>query len=165
MNDAFSIDPSIRACGWARYINPTKYIYAGLCQSKEKKTEDAILDIYEQIEGELPIHIRHLIIEKPILVEKWTKEKKKNIEKLLTCYGALLTLKKDKSIKLWTPSVPEWKGQLSKETSHYRAYELIGKNHIQINIMKGIPNSLFHNTKDAIALLVTYLKKEGIIHV
>lgn len=164
MKDSFAIDPSIRACGWARFIHPTNYIYAGLCRSKEKRSEDAILDITNQIKSELPIHLSHLIIERPILLEGWTKNRKA-LEKLLACYGALLTLKEDPTVNLWTPSVPEWKGQISKNISYFRALRIIRNNYIQLNIAKDIPNNLLHNTQDAIALLTTYLVRERIIHV
>lgn len=156
----FSIDPSIRACGYALLINST--VSAGLFRSKEKEPARAILQIYNCLKTICPPVVDHLIIEKPIIEDDWTQQKKEAIAKLMACYGMCLTLATDKT-KLWTPSVPEWKGQLSKENSHIRTEDLLRKEKIKIDYVGKIPDSLMHNTKDAIALLTKYLIKERII--
>lgn len=156
----FSIDPSIRACGYALLINST--IIAGLFRSKKQETHRAIIEIYKNLRIICPPDVDHLIIEKPIIKDAWTQDKKENIAKLMACYGMCLALATNNT-KMWTPSVPEWKGQLSKENSHSRAEELLKKEKIIIDYVGKIPDSLLHNTKDAIALLVKYLVKERII--
>lgn len=156
----FSIDPSIRACGWAFFWKDG--IIAGLCRSKEKNSSKAALDIYLQLKQLCPLDLDYLLIERPIIQENWTREKKEAIAKLLVCYGTCLVLATYRTV-LWTPSVPEWKGQISKEISHSRTKEILDRNNIEFEITGKVPISLQHNTKDAIAILTSYLIKEGII--
>lgn len=155
----FAIDPSIRACGWA-LLRKNK-IKAGLCRSKEKDAALASIDIYRQLRKKCPARPHYLLIERPIIQANWTQTKTRAIEKLLACYGTCLTLATENT-RIWTPSVPEWKGQLSKEISHNRMREILDRNNIGFRYDK-IPVSLEHNTLDAIALLARYLQKERLI--
>jgi len=157
----FSIDPSIRACGWAS-LNEDN-LQAGLCVSKEKYWQHAVLDIYEQIFTLCSVNIDCLIIERPIIQKNWTQQKIKSIEKLLVCYGTLLTIKAPHT-RLWTPTVPEWKNQLPKKVAYSRAIDVLTNTNIRVQIVGKITDDLLHNTQDAIALLVRYLEKEGITH-
>lgn len=157
---AFAIDPSIRSCGWSLLMNGT--ILGGLARSKEKETHKAIVQIYYFLKTICPPKIKHLIVEKPIIMDSWTQEKKENIAKLLAAYGMCLTLASENT-SMWTPSVPEWKGQTGKNISWIRTERFLNERKIKFEIMKNVPMSLEHNTKDAIALLVKYLQKEGIV--
>jgi hypothetical protein len=156
----FAVDPSIRACGWAR-LRKNK-IKAGLCRSKEKDAALASIDIYRQLKKKCPARPGYLLIERPIIQSNWTQTKTGAIEKLLACYGACLALATENT-RLWTPSVPQWKGQLSKEISFDRAAKLLAENGIKFEVEKSVPEGLQHNTNDAIALLTRYLQKERLI--
>lgn len=157
----FSIDPSIRACGWALLINGR--IIAGLKQTKSTlKPSSAILQIYRFLYTICPPELTYLVVERPILVPVWTKEKKENVAKLLAAYDTYIKLG-DKLTKKWTPTVSEWKGQQSKEICWTRCNETLKDNNISYEIRPNIPPSLMHNVYDAIALLVRFLQKERFI--
>jgi hypothetical protein len=164
--DFFAIDPSIRACGWAYYHNKHRtYIAAGLCQSKKKNPGHAALDVFWQLQKMCPKDPIHLIVERPIIEKNWTKTKVNAITKLIACYGMCLTLASEQT-NLWTPTVPEWKGQLSKKISHKRTLETLDENSIELRYCEKkqkIPPSLEHNTLDAVALLTRYLQNKEII--
>lgn len=157
-----SIDPSMRTCGWALLINGI--ILAGLARSTARRTPKAILEIYRFLSTICPPNLTYLLIEKPVLIAIWTKEKKENVAKLLASYDTYIKLKQEKTI-LWTPTVPEWKGQLSKDICWSRANSVLKDNDIKYEIRKinTIPKDLLHNVYDAIALLVRFLQKERFI--
>ena len=120
----------------------------------------AINQIVRQIRAEFDGNSNVVIIEKPIRLEGWSDNKKEAIDKLLIEYGAYLSLFMPlySSTRLWTPTAPEWKGQLPKTQSHKRAYKALKDADITI-----VSENLDHNAKDAIALIATYLQKEGYI--
>lgn len=157
-----SIDPSIRTCGWALLINGI--ILAGLARSTARRTPKAILEIYRFLSTICPPNLHYLVIEKPIITNEWTKEKKENVAKLLASYDRYITLGCDNTT-IWTPTVPEWKGQLSKDICWSRANKVLKDNNIKYEIqnMYNIPKDLLHNVHDAIALLVRFLQKERFI--
>lgn len=155
-----SIDPSIRACGWALLIN--QQILTGVARSKKFSTAGAILEIYRFLETICPPNLNYLLIEKPTIADSWTKNRKESISKLLACYGMCLTLAQKDTI-LWTPTVPQWKGQQSKDVSNAISNKLILQNGLKVKFMDKIPESLLHNAKDAVAILTEHLKKKGII--
>lgn len=163
-----SIDPSIRTCGWALLINGI--ILAGLARSTARRTPKAILEIYRFLQTICPPNLHYLVIEKPIITNEWTREKKENVAKLMASYDKYITLQYDENkvcscIKIWTPTVPEWKGQLNKEICWSRANSILKNNNIKYEIRKinTIPKDLLHNVYDAIALLVRFLQKERFI--
>lgn len=160
----FAIDPSIRACGWAKKDSKSNLIHAGLCRSNKKRTEFAIQEIFDKIENYCPYDLDYLIIEKPIIQQNWTRNRIQDVSKLLMCYGSLLLLAMPDT-KLITPTVPEWKGQLPKEVSHERMFKTADRHGFIINITdkNKTPKSLMHNVYDAIALLITYLEKENLL--
>lgn len=155
-----SIDPSMRACGWALLINGI--ILAGLVKSTIKSTAKAILEIYHFLEKICPPDLTYLVIEKPIITNEWTKEKKENVAKLVASYDKYIELKKEKTI-LWTPTVPEWKGQQNKEICWSRANKTLKHNNIKYEIRPNIPSKLMHNVYDAIAIMIRFLQKERFI--
>jgi Holliday junction resolvasome RuvABC endonuclease subunit len=164
----FAVDPSIRSCGWA-YYNTTpayrEYIFAGLCRSKKKNPGHAALDVFWQLSDLYQCYPDHLIVERPIIEQNWTRTKTNAVTKLIAVYGMCLTLA-SKQTNLWTPTVPEWKGQLSKKISHKRTLETLDENSIELRYCEKkqkIPDSLEHNTLDAVALLTKYLQKKEII--
>lgn len=152
-----AIDPSIRACGWASYYENT--IKAGTLFSYKRKIEDAIEEIHVNLAYEFMCQAGIFIIEKPTRKEGWSDNKRDSIDKLFIAYGSYLTHGYNDAfleIKRWTPTAPEWKGQQPKNVTHKRAYKTLKSAGIEI-----VSENLDHNAKDAIALIATYLQKEG----
>jgi len=155
-----AIDPSKRTCGWA--VLRSNQICAGTATSKIRNLELSIRDISNQLIDENVAYLSDVfIIEKPIILPNWSENKISEIQKLLITYGALLTFGFDEDEYqpiLWTPTAPEWKGQAPKAVTHKRAYKALKSAGIKI-----VSSNLDHNAKDAIALIATYLQKEGYI--
>lgn len=162
-----SIDPSIRAMGWADFLDD-KVVYCGLVRSKAKLPEDAVRDQLSMFIKQCHSYPKKLVIELPQVYDpkKWKGDPNDLIWVSVLC-GALIGHFSKADTLIYRPA--QWKGQLPKEVVQMRVEETLSQEEIDLvlwtmNYHK-YPNYLRHNIWEAIGLGLVALNRLHVVQI